>query len=75
MKTAGIVIMVIGLAMAIYTGFNYVTHEKVVDIGKLEIMADQKHHVDWSPIAGAAIIIVGGGIYLFGSRKSIASHI
>lgn len=72
MKKAGIVIMVIGLVMAIYTGFHYVTREKVVDIGKLEIMADKNHQVDWSPIVGALIIVVGGALYLFGSKKSIA---
>ena len=72
MKTAGIVIMVVGLVMAIYTGFYYVTREKVVDIGKLEITADKNHRVDWSPIVGAVVIVVGGGFYLFGTKKSIA---
>jgi len=40
-KTIGIVIMVIGLVMTLYTGFNYVTREKVVDIGDIEITADK----------------------------------
>ena len=37
MKTAGIILLVVGLLMTLYTGFTYVTKEKVVDIGELEI--------------------------------------
>jgi len=34
-RTTGIVLIVIGLLMIAYTGFNYVTTERVVDIGSL----------------------------------------
>jgi hypothetical protein len=46
-KTIGIIIMIIGLVMTLYTGFNYVTREKVVDIGKIEITADKDNAVSW----------------------------
>ena len=36
-KTIGIILAVIGLIMMIYTGFTYVTTEKVVDLGPLEV--------------------------------------
>ena len=42
-KTVGLVILVIGLLMTLYTGFNYVTREKVVDLGSIEITADKEH--------------------------------
>ncbi|MDD2197045.1 MAG: hypothetical protein PHE03_10650 [Bacteroidales bacterium] len=32
-KTIGIILIAIGLAMIAYTGFNYVTKEKVADLG------------------------------------------
>lgn len=70
MKRIGIIIIIIGVAMAIYTGFNYVTREKVVDIGDVEISANKNNRVDWSPIVGIVLIAVGGGIYMFGSKKN-----
>jgi hypothetical protein len=69
MKNAGIIILIIGLLLTLVTGFNYVTKEKIVDIGDIEISADKKHSLDWSPVAGIAVMVVGGVIYLVGTRK------
>ena len=68
-KTIGIVIMVIGLVMTLYTGFNYVTREKVVDIGGIEITADKENTVDWGPFVGIGVIIIGGVVFLAGKKK------
>jgi hypothetical protein len=35
--------MIIGAIMMFYTGFNYVTTEKIVDIGPIEINKQQNH--------------------------------
>ncbi|MGF1670786.1 MAG: hypothetical protein ACFCU6_10070 [Balneolaceae bacterium] len=69
MKKAGLIILVIGLIILLFTGFNYVTKEKVVEIGNLEITADKTHHVAWSPLAGAAVMVVGGVIFLIGRKE------
>lgn len=58
-KTLAIVIIVLGLIMMIYTGFNYVTTEKVVDLGAIQINKQTNHPVQWSPIIGGILIIVG----------------
>ena len=63
-KTIGIVLIAIGILMSIYTGFNYVTTEKVVDIGPIEINAEKNHPVKWTPIIGVLIII--GGVIIIG---------
>lgn len=67
-KTLGIVMIVIGILMTVYTGFNYVTKEKVVDIGPIEINAEKDHPVQWTPIIGVLIIV--GGIVVMGTSKS-----
>ncbi|MBK5208846.1 MAG: hypothetical protein JJE44_04985 [Flavobacteriaceae bacterium] len=67
-KTLGIVIAALGILMIIYTGFNYVTTEKVVDLGPLEINAEKNHPVQWSPIIGA-ILLVGGIVIVATNRK------
>jgi uncharacterized membrane protein YidH (DUF202 family) len=68
MKTLGIFLAAIGLIMMIYTGFNYVTKEKVVDIGPLEINKETNHPVQWSPIVGA-ILLVGGIVIIVTGKK------
>lgn len=68
-KTLGIIIMVIGLLMTIYTGYNYVTREKIVEIGNLEITADKEHTTSWSPFIGIGIIVIGGVVFLSGKKK------
>lgn len=69
MKTLGIVLAVIGLMMMIYTGFNYVTKEKVVDLGPIEISKETNHPVQWSPIVGA-VLLVGGIVVIVISKKA-----
>ncbi|CAM2946352.1 hypothetical protein [Flavobacterium frigoris] len=66
-KNIGILIIIIGAIMVFYTGFNYVTTEKVVDIGPIEINKQQNHPVQWSPIVGVVLII--GGVVLVAKDK------
>lgn len=68
MKTFGIVLIVIGILMLVYTGFKYSTKEKVVDIGAIEISAKKNHTVQWPPIAGF-VLIAGGIVVLVLDKK------
>jgi hypothetical protein len=68
-KITGIVLIVFGIIMLVYTGFNYVTTEKVVDVGPIKITKEKNHFVKWPPIAGAIFII--GGIAIHASSKKI----
>ena len=69
MKTAGIVIIIVGLLLTIVTAFTFFTREKVVDIGKIEITANKRHHLKWSPLVGIAVMGVGGVVLLVASKK------
>jgi len=69
MKTSGIVILVVGLLITLFTGFNFVTKKKVVDIGNLEITKDENHNMAWSPLVGVAVMALGGVVLLFGAKK------
>jgi hypothetical protein len=73
MKIAGAIIFILGLLMTIYTGFTYVTKEKVVDLGELEITKDKEHAVNWQPYVGIATMIVGGVVFTFGRKKTLAT--
>jgi hypothetical protein len=69
-KIIGLVIVVIGLLMTLYTGFTYVTREKIVDIGSVEISADKDHTANWSPFIGVGIMLIGGVVFLYGKRSN-----
>lgn len=68
MKNAGMLILIIGVLLTLFGGFNFFTREKVVDLGSVEIMQNKKHTLPWSPIAGVAMIVIGGGIYFLGGK-------
>jgi len=66
-KTIGIVMAIIGILMMIYTGFSYVTTEKVVDLGPMQMSVEKDNPVQWSPIVGAVLLV--GGIVLVAIDK------
>jgi hypothetical protein len=68
MRTAGIVLAVLGLIMLLVTGFNLVTKEKVAEIGPVEINKKENHTVNWSPIAGA--VLLAGGVLIITTSKN-----
>lgn len=70
MKRIGIILVAIGLLITVFTGFNFVTREKVVDVGALHISKNKNHGLSWSPFIGFAVMIVGGVAYLIGTQKA-----
>ncbi len=70
-KTLGIVLIVLGIIMLTYTGFNYVTKEKVVDLGPIEINKENNHPVKWSPIVGIILLIGGIAVTVTGNKSRI----
>jgi hypothetical protein len=68
-KPFGIILIALGVVMMIYTGFTYVTTEKVVDFGALQINKDKNHFVHWPPIAGAILLVAGIAIVVTAKKK------
>ena len=67
-KNLGIVLIILGAVMMVYTGFNYVTTKNVVDIGDIKINKTEDHPVQWSPILGG-ILLVGGVVLVAANKK------
>jgi hypothetical protein len=69
MKTTGIVVLVIGLLLTIYTAFTFFTREKVLDVGPVEVTKEKPHTVAWSPLIGIGVMAIGGVLLWQGSKK------
>jgi len=69
MKNIGIGFVILGILMMIYTGFDFVTKEKVVDVGPIEINKEKNHKANWSPVVGVLMIV--GGITMVVLNKKI----
>jgi drug/metabolite transporter (DMT)-like permease len=70
MKTFGIILIVIGVVMTTFTGFNIITQKEVVDLGAVEINRKEKTPIYWSPITGGVLAIVGVVLLVAGKRKT-----
>lgn len=68
-KSLGVILIIVGIIMLSYSGFNYVTTERVVDIGPVHINAEKNNFVKLSPVLGV-ILLIGGVIFLLKSKKS-----
>ena len=71
LKTAGILLLIVGLLMTLYAGFAYVTREKVVDFGELEITKENQHTVNWQPYVRIGTMVIGGVVLILGRKKSM----
>ena len=67
-KSIGLVLIVIGAILLIWTGFTYTKREKIVDAGPIQISADKEKSVNWPPYAGG-IVLVAGVIILVTSKN------
>lgn len=70
-KKVGIILIVVGVLMMIYTGFTYVTKEKVIDVGPVEVNKTERHPVQWSPIVGGLLLVGGLIIVATGKNKGV----
>ena len=72
-RPLGVILVILGIVMMAYTGFNFVTREKVMDIGPLEIEKKQNNPVRWSPVVGL-VLLIGGVVVLVSSKGTANSN-
>lgn len=70
MKTFGIILIVLGILMLVFRGFNFTREKKVADIGPVEINKKEKESVGWPVYTGAIAIGAGVVLLLAGRNKS-----
>jgi hypothetical protein len=68
MRMIAIVLIIVGILAVGYQGFTYVTHDKVVDIGPIEVTKEDTKTVALPPIIGA-LVLAGGVVLLLSNSK------
>ena len=70
MKMIAIVLILIGVLALGYQGFTYVTRDKIVDIGPLEVTKEKHKTVFLPPAIGAVLLVAGVALLLTNSRSA-----
>jgi len=68
-KTVGLILIIVGIAMLVWTGFSYTKKEKIVDAGPIQISADKEKSVNWPPYVGGIILVAGVFVFVASRRK------
>ena len=68
MRAFGIILLIVGILMMVFSQVNFTTEEKVADIGPLEINKEKDHSVGWPVYEGGAVL-VAGIVLIFAGRK------
>lgn len=68
MKIAGILAILIGFALTVFTTFSVYSNGRVLDGGDVTVVKNSWYTYSWSPFLGIALIIVGG-ILIFYAPK------
>ncbi|TKK70913.1 hypothetical protein FC093_04250 [Ilyomonas limi] len=70
MRILGIILIVVGVLMLIFTNISFTKEEKVVDVGPLEVNKKEKHTIDWPNYAGAIAVIGGIALVVLDKRRA-----
>jgi len=60
MKKIGYALLLIGLVLTIFTTVTFFSRERVAKIGDINITANKRHNLRWSPLVGIAVMAIGG---------------
>ncbi|MCK7556077.1 hypothetical protein MKQ70_14030 [Chitinophaga sedimenti] len=69
MRTLGIILIIVGIAMIVFRGFSVQTEKEVANIGPLEINKKENKWIGWPTYAGAVVAIAGIVMVVTGKRK------
>jgi uncharacterized membrane protein YidH (DUF202 family) len=63
MRKIGIVIILLGLGITIFSTIKYLSNRSAVEKEKIEITSNKPFHFTFSPISGLAIMGIGGIVF------------
>ncbi len=68
----GVLLIALGVIALAYEGITYTTKRTVVDVGPVEVQAEEQRRIPLPPILGAVAIAGGIVLLLAGGKRSAA---
>lgn len=69
MRTAGWILIAVGIIMIVMKGFNIPVTKKVAEVGPIEINKQENTWVGWPTYAGGALAVIGIVMVAAAGRK------
>jgi len=70
MRTIGIVLVVLGILVLVYGGFNYNKDRTVLHMGSMNVTATEHRSIAIPAVAGVVVLIGGIAFLVVGTRRS-----
>ncbi|MGH2452681.1 MAG: DUF3185 domain-containing protein [bacterium] len=69
----GVILIALGVIALAYEGITYTTKRTVVDVGPVEVQAEEQRRIPLPPLLGA--VAIGGGLVLVlaGSKRGASA--
>ncbi len=69
MKKFGIVLIILGIVISVFSGITFKQEESIVEIGDMEVTREKEREVNWPQWAGVVVIAAGVAIFIAGRKK------
>lgn len=69
MKTAGWVLIIIGIVMIIIKGFSIPVEKKVIDVGPIQVNKTENKWIGWPTYTGGLLAVAGVVLVVAGKKK------
>ena len=69
MKTAGWILIAIGIVMIIIKGFSIPVERKVIDVGPIQVSKTENKWIGWPTYAGGLLAIIGVVLVVSDKKK------
>ena len=69
MKTAGWILIAIGIVMIIIKGFSVPVEKKVIDAGPIQISKTENKWIGWPTYAGGLLAVIGVVLVVADKKK------
>ncbi len=69
MKIAGIILVIAGIFILIFTGISFKQEETVLDVNDYEITREEEKEITWPRWVGGVVVAAGVVVYIAGRKR------
>lgn len=69
MKTAGWILLILGIVMILIKGFSIPLEKKVIDAGPIQVSKTENKWIGWPTYTGGLLAVIGVVLVVAGKKK------